>query len=110
MMEEYYREWAKTDDCREYMRKWQREYKKRLRSQGICTRCGREKAASGRAMCPACLEKERMRSKETYAWYTSKGICPYCHKNKAAVGYTWCEECASKRRAKYREERDASTK
>lgn len=98
------------NDWNEYQKKWQREHKKRLRSQGMCTRCGKEKAASGRVMCPACLEKERMRSKEAYAWCKEKGICVYCHKNRAAVGYTWCEECASKRRAKYREKRDAGTK
>ena len=97
------------NDWKEYKQAWWVERKKRLRSQGICTRCGKEKAASGRAMCPACLEKERMRSKETYAWCKEKGICVNCHKNRAAVGYTWCEECASKRRAKYREKRDAGT-
>lgn len=95
-------------------KEWEECYRKKYmmqrKSQGVCVRCGKEKAAPGKVLCPACGEEERLRSKENYAWCKKKGVCVRCRKNKAATGYTECEECASKRRAKYREKRDAGIK
>lgn len=85
-----------------------READKRLRETreelGLCTRCGKKKAAPGRKSCPECLEKARANTKR---WANKnpgygqvrrerlreKGICTKCGKEMVAGGRSYCRNC-----------------
>lgn len=41
----------------EYIKQWHLKRYERLKRQGICPRCGKEKSKEGRTYCQACLNK-----------------------------------------------------
>lgn len=101
-------------ECREkayarrnpYTEEQRERYNSRVRSRqkslyheraenGICTRCGKRKADSGRKKCGACREKENQRRRKYTADAKKErylnGLCFFCD-NKVKEGYKVCEE------------------
>lgn len=68
------------------------EYNRR-KEQGICVKCGKEKASMGRVACIKCREKQKNASKERREFYISFGYCPRCGKNKLFGDERTCPEC-----------------
>lgn len=58
----------------DYFRRHNRQSSKKryeeCKAMGICTRCRKRKAATGRTQCPICLEKDALKHKY---WYKKKG-------------------------------------
>lgn len=52
-------------------------YHERKRA-GMCTYCGRERAADGRAMCPACLKRKNVYAQNVYAYKKAQRLCVAC--------------------------------
>ncbi len=69
-----------------------------LKSMGICTGCGKEKAVEGKVMCKACQEEKTAEQRARREQAKKFGVCPRCFKNKLYVGETCCPECYEKRR------------
>ena len=83
------------------------------KARGICTACHHEKAAAGRARCPACLyalrlykkpprseatkELERQRSRQRRDDLRAAGICTVCGK-RPAEPHTICDYCRARSR------------
>lgn len=65
------------------------------KSQGICVRCGKIKAVSGKVMCSECAEKSRIETREKRGFMRNMGICPRCCKNKLFGSEKECPECAA---------------
>lgn len=65
------------------------------KSQGICVRCGKIKAVSGRVMCSECAEKSRIETREKREFMRNMGICPRCCKNKLFGSEKECPECSA---------------
>ncbi len=115
--------------AREYERDRSRREADIRREAGLCTRCGKQPAAEGRASCGPCLEKRRaadrakyaagkaaglpyggsdIESKRRSARTRSKkrqkdrieaGLCIRCGKQPPAEGGTTCQPCRDKRQA-----------
>ena len=66
------------------MRNYGRSVYKERSEQGICTRCGKRKAAPGRKKCKLCLEKDAestdfLRALSLKVEYKEeKHLCRYC--------------------------------
>lgn len=67
-------------------------YKER-KEQGICTRCGKNKASNGKFTCIPCREKNNKQKRLTYVkiLVDRPNRCRYCN-NDSAPGYKVCEE------------------
>ena len=72
------------------------------KSQGLCPRCGKNKAKEGRTYCESCLTWH----KEYIDNLRSKKICPLCLKNELWGDEKNCPECLAKAYEKNREYRD----
>ena len=70
----------------------------RLKELGLCTECGKNKAADGKVMCEECLENKRAEQRARRAQAKKFGVCPRCFKEKIYVGETCCPTCDEKRR------------
>lgn len=68
------------------------KYNKR-KEQGICTRCGEEKADTGFCTCSKCRSKNLEEQRKSTEFYIGIGICPVCRKNKIFKGERKCPEC-----------------
>lgn len=75
---------------------------KRRKEEGICLRCGKEKADGERTLCRMCLERKRQEHKAEYEFLKGIGICTRCRKNTALPRKTLCMECKEKSKEKYR--------
>lgn len=66
-------------------------YDKR-RAEKLCLWCGKPLDREG-ALCKACIDKSRSRTKAYREYYLSMGICPICRKRKVSIGYKSCVIC-----------------
>lgn len=82
-------------------RKSQREYQKReylrRKKQGLCVRCGKNKAIEGKTRCEKCREKENENNKLDYYFAKSLNLCPKCGKIPE-IGHIYCKECMEYKR------------
>lgn len=69
---------------------------KRRKEEGICLRCGKEKADRGHTLCRMCLERKRQEHKAEYEFLKGLGICAGYRKNAALPGKTLCLICREK--------------
>ena len=109
---EYKKNKTETEEQKEkYNNRFKQQQKKlywERSEKGICTRCGKIKADSGRKKCGGCREKENQRKRK----YTAdakkerylKGLCFFCE-NKVKDGYKVCEEHYQKSLAHLRSEK-----
>ena len=118
-----------AERAREYERDRSRREADIRREAGLCTRCGKQPAAEGRASCEPCLEKRRKADREKYAAGKAAGLlygganpdakrknarakskrrqkarieaglCIRCGKRPPAEGGTTCRPCRDKRQA-----------
>lgn len=70
----------------------------RLKEQGICTYCKREKAITGKTKCAKCLAKIRNKRRQNKADINRServayGICYICGKADVMDGKGVCEKC-----------------
>ena len=99
---------ANAGTKRDRTRENERRKQKRLEwaAEGLCTRCGKNKALPGRKLCEACVEKERVKGRRNYFSRADKmqqsyksrkaaGLCVKCGK-PAVYGQTLCEDCRLK--------------
>lgn len=80
----------------EVHRKWAKEEYERRKQNGICTRCGKQKADSGYYTCGICRDKDRnkKRIKSTAIPKNERinlGLCYFCD-NPVKEGYKVCEK------------------
>lgn len=63
------------------------------KAQGICTRCGKNKASEGKFTCGQCREKNNQEKRLAYVkiLIDKPNRCRYCN-NDSAPGYKVCEE------------------
>ena len=72
----------------------------KLKSMGICTKCGQRQAAKNRTLCVECLAKEKRRPtrsknglpREQWGEYN---LCAICGKEKRIEGKKICSRCMS---------------
>ena len=118
-----------SDKARAYERDRSRREADIRREAGLCTRCGKQPAAEGRASCEPCLEKRRAADREKYAagkaaglpygganpdakrknarakskrrqkTRIEAGLCIRCGKRPPAEGGTTCQPCRDRRQA-----------
>lgn len=73
---------------------------------GICTKCGVNHAADGKAECLSCGLDTNEQSKRSRAKRKSKavanGLCSACFRNKPSLGLLMCASCLILARAAYR--------
>ena len=67
----------------------------RRKQEGLCTRCGKV-LTNDKKMCEECLEKEKVKTRETREFYKSLGLCPRCGRNKLFGSEKQCPECSAK--------------
>lgn len=70
----------------------------RLKEQGICTYCKREKSVPGKTKCKKCLAKIRCKSQQNRhdldrSEWVSHGICYTCGRNPTLPGRGVCAGC-----------------
>lgn len=80
------------------------------RSQGRCGFCGTPIEGKKRALCEACQEQNKNRSKNLYETCKEQGICVRCRKKEASPGFVACEECRVKDNEKNKRWRLLATK
>ena len=115
--------------AREYERERSRRERVARHVEGICSRCGKSPAASGRSSCEPCLEKRRASDRAKYAAGKAlglkyggadveakrragraqskrrqkarieAGLCIRCGKRSPVEGGTTCAPCREKRQA-----------
>lgn len=94
-----------TEEQRKRYNAQHNAYKKSLyqerAEQGICTRCGKIKAMSGRKKCGICLEKDAIAQRKRRGVIipayerVSFGLCYFCGEKLDRDGRT-CQKCAKK--------------
>lgn len=112
----------RTEEAKQKNRQYVKEtywLRKRL---GICTRCGKEKAAIGFTQCPDCQEKNARETAEYYAKIGRKkrnkiareqrkalaekrkeaGLCTICGKKFIPNGFKSCNSCRAYNRAQWK--------
>ena len=72
---------------------------------GICTRCGKENAVTGKINCIACAEKISISRKENREYFLKRGLCTICGKREAEPNKKICYECLGQEQDKYYEKR-----
>ena len=73
------------------------EYKEWYKSKGICINCGKERAWSGRLMCPECLDKTKINSERTRTEESKEQRKKYIkRKRELCVAFGICRECLKK--------------
>lgn len=91
---------AESRRKQEGYREWQKQYyharRKRLKDNGLCTKCGKRKAREGRLTCAICANnaarEQRERLNQKPFWLRSAlGICYKCD-NPAVEGFKLCQE------------------
>lgn len=74
---------------------YQKERRERLKANGICFRCGKRKAVSGKTMCSECAIKYRRWGREWYSkrsrHFKETGQCQWCD-NMAIPGKNYCQK------------------
>ena len=116
----------------EYERKRRRREAETRRAEGLCTGCGKQPAAPGRASCEPCLKQRRAEDRARYAAgkaagklyggtnpetkrraaraaskrrqkaWREAGLCVRCGQPPAVEGGRLCTPCQEKRRARER--------
>lgn len=74
---------------REANRKW----RQKVIDQGLCTRCGKNKAVEGHRMCPTCRDKSRKEVRESIKRARIVGKCVKCRTNWALPHMRICLPC-----------------
>lgn len=72
----------------------------RLKAEGLCTICAKEKPEAGKVRCSSCLKKSYQWSKAHAQRKKQAGICTVCGHAPARDGKTLCESCAKKNNAR----------
>ncbi len=67
-----------------------REHRKKLRQQGVCTRCHKNKARKGLAWCDECREYQ----KEFVLSQKRRGLCPACQAPVDHPERFYCINCS----------------
>ena len=67
------------------------------KEQGLCVRCGKNKAEEGRVLCNNCKAKQSEYYNETRQFFKDLGLCTRCHKNRIFENETLCPECRARR-------------
>ena len=101
-----------------------KERYQKLKEQGICVWCRKEKAVENQVFCEKCKEKRREKRrensrkykkskeryqkekqyhKERYQKFKEQGICVMCKKEKAVENKVFCEKCREKHRQQKKE-------
>jgi len=80
----------------------QRARRRRLREQGLCTRCGKEPSVGRR--CDACRQQENAAALRRYYRLRADGMCTQCGR-RSAGGSACCEVCAPKMAERQRRRR-----
>ena len=96
-----------------------KERYQKLKEQGICVWCRKEKAVENQVFCEKCKEKRREKRrensrkyekskewyqkekqyhKERYQKFKEQGICVMCKEEKAVENQVFCEKCREKHR------------
>lgn len=81
----------------EHNRKIKELYDKR-KVEGICTKCGKEKADNGSSLCFSCKIKKNNKGRERYATRKTKNLCVFCNAEKPDDGHVLCADCREKRK------------
>lgn len=75
----------------------ERERVEERRAAGLCTGCGQDAPAPGRAKCEACLEAARQVAAARRELAGEQGLCEACMRRKRAPGRgNRCKTCADK--------------
>ena len=92
-----------TDEQKANMRNYGRSVYKERSEQGICTRCGKRKAAPGRKKCKLCLEKDAEKHRLSPSvipkmeYKEEKHLCRYCRSPlENGSGKKVCAACVQK--------------
>ena len=80
--------------CAERMRRGSKEYKKRLREQGICLHCMTRPVDQDKTLCLICLERSNTAGKSRYRLRVDSGLCLTCP--KPATDGHHCDDCAGR--------------
>ena len=67
-----------------------------LKSQGLCTHCGKAKPEKGN-QCKPCREANAAKAKEYRDNLKSSGLCVGCAKRPPKAGHTLCQKCLTRR-------------
>lgn len=102
-----------------------KERYQKLKEQGICVWCRKEKAVENQVFCENCKEKRREKRrensrkyekskeryqkekqyhKERYQKFKEQGICVMCKEEKAVENQVFCEKCREKHRQQKKED------
>jgi hypothetical protein len=82
-----------------------KERRERLKSEGICVMCGKNKAIPEHILCEKCrniqLRRDRIRrmrahKKITYTDAVYMGLCTQCKKEPSIKGKRLCQKCYDK--------------
>ena len=84
-----------------------REYREKLKAEGICTRCHKEETESGRSVCAACYND----SKEAIYKHRREGFrCHDCmnplDEFSRTLGRARCQYCMEKENLRKRRQRE----
>lgn len=60
----YKKRYVEKPETKEPLKRYQKERYRRLKDMGLCTRCGKRPAATGRVMCARCSSREKLRQAE----------------------------------------------
>ena len=82
------------DKRRRADRERDRHRRRARQDAGLCTQCGREPAADGRAVCEPCREARRARERARYAARRAARVCVRCAE-PAIGGSSRCSRCAT---------------
>lgn len=93
-----------------YHQKYNRDRYYRLKEQGICVLCGKEKAVEGRTKCKSCADFENKKIKFNHQVAIHAGVCTECGRKLEDNNYKTCERCRRIRRKKSKEWRNNNKK
>lgn len=87
-----------TDKQKDNFRKQQNSLYQQRSEQGICTRCGKRKAAIGRKKCDVCLEEDRVRHRRkreenTKIYRRENHLCYHCGEPIDLENGQLCSKC-----------------
>jgi hypothetical protein len=86
---------GKKWEAEEMVRAHQRRNAK-LKKQGLCLCCGKEKTVENRSQCASCIKKNKQKNKDLIVARIRAGMCSACGKNKLTDQYITCKTCREK--------------
>ena len=86
----------RSPEYKERHREINRRWRERMIAEGLCTRCGKEKAAEGHRLCESCRAKSKKETHESIKRARITGRCVKCRKNWALPHMRICLPCKLK--------------